>query len=62
MKKKYSPHDIDIDPSFYPQIIVGLKQAQEDRKNGVKGYTIEEVDARLKKTIEDEEKRQKIKA
>ena len=41
----------EIDPKFYPQILEGLKQAEEDRKNGVKGYTIDEVDTMLKETI-----------
>ena len=44
-------HDQEIDPKFYPQILEGLKRAEEDRKNGIEGYTPEEVDAMLTETI-----------
>ena len=41
----------EIDPKFYPQILEGLEQAKEDRKNGFEGYTPEEVDIMLEETI-----------
>ena len=44
-------HDQEINPAFYPQIFAGLKQAEEDRNNGVKGYTIDEIDKMLTETI-----------
>ena len=47
----FSLHDQEISPVFYSQIWEGLKQAEEDRKNGVNGYTIDEVDEMLKETI-----------
>jgi len=49
----FSLHDQEISPVFYPQIWEGLKQAEEDRKNGVKGYTIDEVIASMDKIIEE---------
>ena len=47
----FKMHDQEIDPKFYPQILEGLRKAEENRKNGVKGYTPDEVDAMLKETI-----------
>ena len=41
----------EIDPAFYPQILAGLKKAEENRKNGIEGYSPEEVDAMLSETI-----------
>ena len=41
----------EIDSKFYPQILEGLKRAEEHRKNGAKGYTLDEVDAMLTETI-----------
>ena len=49
----------EIDPKFYPQILEGLKQAEENRKNGVKGYTPEEIIASMDKIIEEAEKNEK---
>lgn len=49
----------EIDPKFYPQIIEGLNKAEESRKNGVKGYTIDEVIASMDKIIEEAEKNEK---
>lgn len=51
-------HDQEINPAFYPQILEGLKKAEENRKNEVKGYTPDEVDKMLNETIrrvEDDE-------
>jgi len=45
----------EIDPKFYPQILEGLRQAEENRKNGFKGYTPEEVIASMDKIIEEAE-------
>jgi len=47
----FTLHDQEIDPKFYPQILEGLKQAEENRKNGIEGYTPEEIDAMLEETI-----------
>ena len=44
-------HDDEVDPAFYPQIFEGLKKALEDREKGIKGYTVDEVDAMLNETI-----------
>lgn len=41
----------EIDPTFYPHIIEGLHKAEENRKNGMKGYSPKEVDALLQETI-----------
>ena len=41
----------EIDPKFYPQILEGLKRAQERREKGIKGYSLDEVDAMLTETI-----------
>jgi len=49
----FSLRDQEINPAFYPQILAGLKQAEEDRKNGIKGYTVEEVIASMDKIIEE---------
>ena len=46
----------EIDPKFYPQILEGLKKAKEHRKNGIKGYTAEEVIASMDKIIEEAKK------
>lgn len=47
----FSLQDNDINPALYPQIIDGLKKAQKDRENGVKGYSVNEVNSMLKETI-----------
>ena len=49
----------EIDPKFYPQIIEGLKQAKEDRANGIEGYTLDEVFASIDKIIEEVENNEK---
>ena len=48
-------HDQEINPAFYPQILEGLKKAQENRENGVKGYTVDEVIASMDKIIKEAE-------
>ena len=49
----------EIDPKFYPQILEGLRQAQEDRDNGFEGYTLDEVFTNIDKIIEEAEKNER---
>ena len=44
-------HDQEINPALYPQILAGLKQSQEERAKGIKGYSIDEVDTMLEESI-----------
>ena len=58
MKDKNKPYTDDIDPSFYPEIIEALNQAEEDRKRGINYFTLEEVNLMLSETIRRAENKQ----
>ena len=52
----YSPYEFaEAEQAYLPQILAELELAIKERENGIKGHTIEETFARLKKTLDSED-------